>query len=273
MVTINRRSFLAGTAAGTLGTAFAGKPMPPRPAQSRDTLLDPAFRPLPLGSIRPLGWLQRQLRIQADGLSGHLDEFWPDVGQSKWFGGTGRGLGARSLLARRRHPAGLDPRRSRRSRPKSPRTSSTSSRISAPDGWFSPYPEDAVTKRYDLWAILLANKMLVQYHEATGDERVLKAVESSLRAMHDGLDRTPLYDWGSTAGSKGSSRSFTSTKKPEKPGSSTWPQAARAGLRLPGILQGRRHHRAHAPARPVEMGQARRQHRHGGKGVRSGVAP
>jgi hypothetical protein len=32
-----------------------------------------------------------QLRIQAAGLSGHLDEFWPDVAQSQWFGGKAEG--------------------------------------------------------------------------------------------------------------------------------------------------------------------------------------
>ena len=52
-----------------------------------NTLQRPGFRPLPLGAIRPQGWLARQLRIQADGLSGHLDEFWPDVQRSRWFGG------------------------------------------------------------------------------------------------------------------------------------------------------------------------------------------
>ena len=46
-----------------------------------------ALQPLPLGSIKPAGWLYDQLRIQADGLSGHLDEFWPDVKNSGWFGG------------------------------------------------------------------------------------------------------------------------------------------------------------------------------------------
>jgi len=45
-------------------------------------------------------------------------------------------------------------------------------------------------------AILLANKALAQYHEATTDARVLSAVTKSLRAMMTGLDRTPLYDWG-----------------------------------------------------------------------------
>src|SRR5882762_2836784 len=58
--------------------------------KNRSPLAPDHFDPLPLGSVRPRGWLARQLRIQADGLSGHLDEFWPDVGpNSGWLGGTG----------------------------------------------------------------------------------------------------------------------------------------------------------------------------------------
>src|SRR5262245_3134747 len=37
-----------------------------------------AFYLLPLTSIKPKGWLRQQLQIQANGLTGHLDEFWPD---------------------------------------------------------------------------------------------------------------------------------------------------------------------------------------------------
>ncbi len=49
-----------------------------------------AFYLLPLGSIRPSGWLRQQLQIQADGLGGHLDETWRDVGpNSGWLGGSG----------------------------------------------------------------------------------------------------------------------------------------------------------------------------------------
>ena len=50
-----------------------------------------AFRALPLGAVRPTGWLRRQLRIQADGLCGHLHDFWPDVKDSGWFGGSAEG--------------------------------------------------------------------------------------------------------------------------------------------------------------------------------------
>ena len=53
-------------------------------------LKTPVFSPLPIGAITPLGWLARQLRIQADGLSGHLDEFWPDIKDSAWIGGPSK---------------------------------------------------------------------------------------------------------------------------------------------------------------------------------------
>src|SRR5258708_16073059 len=54
-------------------------------------LVENAFTTLPLGSIRPAGWLSTQLRIQAAGLTGHLDEFWPDLADSAWIGGKGEG--------------------------------------------------------------------------------------------------------------------------------------------------------------------------------------
>ncbi len=213
-MSINRREFIS-TVAG--GMAVAGPlsaidrqdacptAVPERDASRGDVeaasvsgakgLAAPAFQPLPIGAIRPAGWLQRQLRLQADGLSGHLDEFWPDVGQSQWFGGKAEGW--------ERAPYWLDgviplawilddaPLKARITR----YVDFILSHQRA-DGWFGPYPEDAVAKRYDMWAILLANKALVQYHDVTGDARVLEAVTKSLRALLAGLDRTPLYDWG-----------------------------------------------------------------------------
>ena len=50
----------------------------------------PRFQALPPGRITPRGWLRDQLRLQADGLTGRLEEVWPDVGaDSGWLGGTG----------------------------------------------------------------------------------------------------------------------------------------------------------------------------------------
>jgi DUF1680 family protein len=200
---LDRREFLAGVAGGVAAAAVptgatttsgAVPSTTPAPAPAGG-LAEPEFRPLPIGSIRPTGWLARQLCIQRDGLTGHLDLFWPDVGQSQWFGGTAEGWERAPYWLDGAIPLAWildDP-------PLKARITRYVERIVAhqrSDGWYAPYPADAATKRYDLWAILLANKALVQYHEATGDARVLEAVTRSLRALLAGLDRTPLYEWG-----------------------------------------------------------------------------
>ena len=41
--------------------------------------------------IKPTGWLYRQLKLQADGLSGNLDKIWPDIRDSAWIGGAREG--------------------------------------------------------------------------------------------------------------------------------------------------------------------------------------
>lgn len=56
--------------------------------ESARTLLPRAYDPLPAGSITPRGWLLEQLKLQAEGLSGHLSMFWDDVMNSVWVGGA-----------------------------------------------------------------------------------------------------------------------------------------------------------------------------------------
>ena len=52
---------------------------------------EPKQRQLPAGMVKPEGWLRRQLEIQAEGLSGHLDLIWPDIRESRWIGGDREG--------------------------------------------------------------------------------------------------------------------------------------------------------------------------------------
>src|SRR4051794_41094491 len=61
------------------------------PSSAFEHLLPGALEPLPLGQVRPAGWLRTQLQIQADGLTGHLPDFWPDVARSQWIGGEAEG--------------------------------------------------------------------------------------------------------------------------------------------------------------------------------------
>jgi hypothetical protein len=54
-------------------------------------VLPAAFNTLPVGSIHPQGWMQDELSIQANGLSGYLFYFWPDIQNSTWIGGDADG--------------------------------------------------------------------------------------------------------------------------------------------------------------------------------------
>lgn len=74
----------------TLLAAAAAHPAlaAPRLPQQPPALAPQTFIPLPVGSITPRGWLLEQLKLQAEGLSGHLAMFYPSIGNSWWVGGT-----------------------------------------------------------------------------------------------------------------------------------------------------------------------------------------
>lgn len=42
---------------------------------------------MPLGTIRPKGWLHQQASLQADALTSHLPLFWPEIANTSWLGG------------------------------------------------------------------------------------------------------------------------------------------------------------------------------------------
>jgi hypothetical protein len=164
----------------------------------RSALRPLCFQPLPLGAIQPAGWLANQLHIQAQGLTGHLDEFWPDVANSAWIGGTGEGwergpywLDGLVPLAFLLDDPGL--------KAKAHTWLDYVLQHQQPNGWLGPV-KDPVTennrKAYDPWPVFVMLKVMTQYHSATGDERVVPAVTRFL-AMLDGLlDEMPLFLWG-----------------------------------------------------------------------------
>ncbi|TWB64550.1 hypothetical protein [Bradyrhizobium sacchari] len=47
---------------------------------------------LPLGAVRPTGWLLDQLNLQARGITRDLPGLWDIVGQSGWKGDTGKNV-------------------------------------------------------------------------------------------------------------------------------------------------------------------------------------
>ncbi len=149
-----------------------------------------AFYILPLGSVRPAGWLRRQMEIQANGLGGHLDETWADVGRnSGWLGGTGesweRGpyfLDGLIPLAYLLNDDAL--------KAKAQRYVDWTLTHQTANGMIGPATND------DWWPRMVMLKALCQYEEATGDPRVIPVLSRYLSHQLQSLPQRPLRDWG-----------------------------------------------------------------------------
>jgi len=154
----------------------------------------PAFTLIQLSSFTPAGWLKNQLRIQADGLSGHLQDFWPDVADSQWIGGCADPWerapywldGYIPLAHLLRDPSMIGTAR---------RYVDTIIQNQSVDGFICP-PTITNRGRYDVWPVFLILKVLVQYEEITGDSRIEECVYRALRALDSHLDMHTLFDWG-----------------------------------------------------------------------------
>ncbi len=160
------------------------------PVANRAPLQPNAFNALPLGAIEPQGWLRRQLQIQANGLTGHLGDFWNDVGpNSGWLGGTGesweRGpyyLDGLLPLAYELHDSTLIR--------KAKQWVDWTLDHQQPDGQIGP------TKNDDWWPRMVMLKVLTQYQEVSGDPRVIPVMQKYFAYELRKLPSRPLRDWG-----------------------------------------------------------------------------
>lgn len=184
--------------------------LPAIPAVAQAGLTPPAFQELPLGAIRPQGWLQEQLQRQASGLTGHLDEVYPEVmGPSNaWLGGDGdaweRGLywiDGLLPLAYILDDAAL--------KTKAQAWVEAILASQREDGYFGPAEDHPYVyglqrgKTHDWWPKMVALKILKQYYMATGDGRVIDCLTRYFRYQASQLDATPLdhwSDWGQWRG-------------------------------------------------------------------------
>jgi uncharacterized protein len=158
--------------------------------RSRAPLAAGVYLPLPLGSIQPRGWLLGQLQIQAHGLSGHLDETWPDVGpNSGWLGGTGESWERGPYFLDGLLPLAylLDDTRLKAKVQKYIDWVLTHQALS---GMIGPASND------DWWPRIVILKVLTQYGELTSDDRVIPVMDKYFRYQLGELPKRPLRDWG-----------------------------------------------------------------------------
>lgn len=150
---------------------------------------------LPLGDIEPEGWLRRQMEVQRDGLTGHLDEFWPDIQNSGWIGGTAEGWERMPYWLDGAVPLAYELKDSRLIE-KVSRHIDYVLRNQQDDGWLGPEKSpEAKYQARDPWPVFVMMKVLTQYAEATGDSRVLPALEKFLRCLDAQMARRPLFEW------------------------------------------------------------------------------
>ncbi|MFC1502536.1 beta-L-arabinofuranosidase domain-containing protein [bacterium] len=151
-------------------------------------LMQNRYVKLPLGNVKPMGWLKDQLQAQAEGLTGHLDVFWPDLINSAWRGGDGE--------AWERGPYYLDGLvplayllEDKKLIRKVKAWTDAIINSSRPDGWYGP------EKNEDRWPLAVASKLLYQYYEITRDERALEILKGYFRYLHDNPPDWPDDTW------------------------------------------------------------------------------
>ena len=147
-----------------------------------------AFIKLPLGSVKPEGWLKSQLEAQSEGLTGNIDDFWPDLVNSSWRGGSGESWERGPYYLDGLIPLAylLDDENLKKKVTSWMEPILTSSSDS---GWYGP------TKNKDRWPLAVANKVLMQYYEATNDKRAIEILKDYFRYLHKSPPDWPDKEW------------------------------------------------------------------------------
>ena len=169
---------------------------------NRPPLTPKKYIALPLGSIKSRGWLKCQLETQAKGLTGHLDEYYPEVvgKRNGWLGGDGDGwergpywIDGLVPLAYILNDSAL--------KGKAQEWIEWSLNSQTPDGYFGPVPfkkkppyEEGLQKdmRKDWWPKMVMLKVLQQYYSATKDNRVIDLMTKYFHYQLRELKKTPL---------------------------------------------------------------------------------
>ena len=169
---------------------------------NRAPLLESRYMELPLGAIKPEGWLKLQMLSQVTGLTGHLDEVYPNVvgARNAWLGGDGD--------AWERGPYWIDGLLplayildDNDLKAKSQVWVEAILGSQKEDGYFGPDtdrdPEPGLQRNnsHDWWPKMVALKILKQYYMATRDSRVVPFLDRYFRYQLKMLPQYHLDNW------------------------------------------------------------------------------
>lgn len=174
----------------------------PNYPNNRYPLTRKPFIELPLGSIKPKGWLLEMLERQKKGASSQMDVLYPEVMGSRngWLGGDGdqweRGpywidglLPLAYILDDKELKQKVQP------------WIEWALKSQREDGFFGPAkdysPEPGIQRdnSADWWPRMVMLKIMQQYYSATGDKRVVDFMTRYFRYQLNTLPSTPLGNW------------------------------------------------------------------------------
>jgi len=155
---------------------------------NRAPLAPQPFARLPLGSVEARSWLRHQLELQRDGLTGHAEGLYGDIGQSDWVSESKRGgqhawergpYYAKGLIAL---AYVLDDKSLKN---KARKWIDAVLASQSEDGDFGPKPRN-------WWPNMIVLHYVRDYYEATGDERIPPFLEKYFRFQLRALPGHPL---------------------------------------------------------------------------------
>ena len=179
-----------------------------------DTLIKEAFSEIPLGHIKPKGWLLHQLEIMRDGSTGHLDEIHPKLkNDNGWLGGKGDGWEETPYWLDGAVPLAylLDDPQLKSKVLKYIQWTLNNQR---PSGYFGPITKEEREKGIkvsadncgageDWWPKMVMLKVLQQYYLATNDQRVITFMTKYFNYQLKTLKQCPIGKWTEWGASRG----------------------------------------------------------------------
>lgn len=166
---------------------------------------------IPLGNIKPKGWLHQQLSVMKNGATGHLDEYFPKIKDDNgWLGGKGDGWEETPYWLDGALPLAylLDDQLLKDKVLKYVNWSISTQRK---NGFFGPYTKhelehktiESCEQGEDWWPRMVMLKVLQQYYTATNDQRVIKFMTNYFRYQFNNLKTCPLVHWNEWSKSRG----------------------------------------------------------------------
>lgn len=176
---------------------------------NRAPLAPSPFVKLPIGSIVPKGWLRRQLELEADGMTGRLEEIspWCRFAESAWASPDGKGKAGWEEL-----PYWLKGfgdlgyvLKSDKITQQARMWVDASLASQQPDGYFGPSANKTSLEGHpDLWPHMVMLNVMQSFFEATQDPRVLPFMTRYLKWLNSqppeafGRGYWPKLRWGDT---------------------------------------------------------------------------